>query len=109
MCKLGYVKVWVTEAKCVDCGVLYKIDPYLPLRRVCNKCVKKNNKRVRTANHVFLLSILFFPLGIYLYFRWKDKDPYLSKNAKVGFLIPVVPLSILLSIIVLFYLLILFN
>jgi|GEM_PF-4974461 len=87
------VKVWITEAQCVDCAGIYEIDQLRPWQQRCKPCAKANRKRIKRINRVQYISFIIFPLGILMYFLWRDSKPYLAKPALEAALIPIYILS----------------
>lgn len=99
---MGRVRVWVTDARCIDCEGIYKIDPYRPLQQRCKPCSKAYTKKRKRNDRVQIISFLIFPLGILMYFLWKDTKPHLAKTALRSALIPIYILSGILLLAFLF-------
>lgn len=78
---MGRVRVWIEDAQCVSCGGIYKINPRYPMARRCKQCTKSYNKRIKRIDRVLIISFLIFPLGLLMYFLWKDKKPHYAKPA----------------------------
>lgn len=96
------VQVWVTEAKCVDCGGIYTIDQLRPWQQRCKPCTKAYRKRIKRIDRVKYISFFIFPLGILMYYLWRDTKPYLAKIALEAALIPIYILSGIILLAVLF-------
>lgn len=85
---MGLVREWVTDARCVECRGIYKIDYRKPLSQKCKPCSKAYKKTIKRTNQVRFISFLIFPLGFLMYFLWKDKKPDLAKTSLRAALIP---------------------
>ncbi|MFL0364575.1 hypothetical protein ACH0BF_16345 [Pseudobacillus sp. 179-B 2D1 NHS] len=103
---MARIREWVTEARCIDCGGIYKIDPYYPLKKRCKPCSKAYRKRVKRIDRVQIISFLIFPLGILMYFLWKDNKPHLAKPALEAALVPIYILSGIFLFLFLLYIII---
>lgn len=83
---MSYVHEWVTKAKCVGCGNTYSIDPRYSFNSLyCEDCKKANKKarikKERKIKGIRFISFFIPPIGILLYFRWKDTKPDYAKTA----------------------------
>lgn len=87
---MGYVHKFDTDVKCAGCGRMFAPDTRYPSRnQKCRKCVKARNKVVKRIDKVTIISFLVFPIGLLLYFLWKDTKPHLAKPALRAALIPI--------------------
>ena len=86
---MARIREWVTEARCIECEGIYKIDSRYPLQKRCKPCSKAYRKRVKLTDRLEIISFFIFPLGILMYFIWKDKKPHLAKPVLKAALIPI--------------------